>query len=41
VFGVKAVAEGVADDLVGHDPRMPRLGQPEQALVTAGGFIDA
>ena len=29
VLGVKAVAEGVADDLVGHDPGMPRLGQTQ------------
>jgi hypothetical protein len=41
VLGVAAVAEGVADDLVGYHPRMPRLCQPEQALVTAGGVLDA
>ena len=41
VLGVEAVAEGVADHLVGHHPGMPRLGQQEQALVTAGGVVHA
>jgi hypothetical protein len=38
---VEAVAEGVADDLVGHHPGVPRLGQAEKAFVTAGGLVDA
>src|SRR5262245_48874634 len=41
VLGVEAVAEGVADDLVDHHPCVPGLGQPEEALVAAGGLIDA
>ena len=41
VLGVEAVAEGVAHHLVGHHPGMPRLGQQEQALVTADGVIHA
>lgn len=32
-----AVAERVADYLVGHHPGVPRLGQAEQALAAARG----
>jgi hypothetical protein len=35
------MAEGVADNLVGYDPGMPRLSQTEETLVTAGGLVDA
>ncbi len=41
MLGVEAVAEGVADDFVGHHPGVPRLGQAAQALVAAGGGVDA
>jgi hypothetical protein len=41
VAGVEAVAEGVADDLVGHHPGVPRLGQAEPALVASGGVVHA
>ena len=41
VLGVEAVAERVAHYLVGHHPGMPRLGETQEALVAAGGFVDA
>ena len=34
LLGVEAVAEGMADDLVGHNSRVPRVGQAAQAFVT-------
>jgi hypothetical protein len=39
VLRMESVAERVADDLVGHHPGMPRLGQAEQALAAARGLI--
>ncbi len=41
VLGVEAVAEGVADYLVGYHPGVPCLGQAEQALLAADGLVDA
>jgi hypothetical protein len=38
---VEAVAEGVADYLVGHHPGMPRLGDTQEAVAAAGGLVDA
>src|SRR5439155_25812084 len=38
---VESVAERVADDLVGHHPGVPRLGQAEQARAAPRGLVDA
>jgi hypothetical protein len=38
---MEAVAEGVADHLVGHHPDMPGLGQAKQTLGTAGSLAHA
>ena len=41
VLGMEAVAERVADDLVGHHPGVPCLGQANQPVVTAGSLVNA
>src|SRR4249920_3996293 len=41
VLGVEAVAERLADDLVGHHPLVPGPGQAEQPLVAARGDVHA
>jgi hypothetical protein len=41
VLEVEAAAEGVAHDLVGHHPDMPRLGETKEAFVAAGGLVHA
>src|SRR6266571_6398477 len=41
VLRMESVAERVADYLVRHHPRVPRLGQAEQALAAARGLIHA
>jgi hypothetical protein len=35
------MAERVADNLIRHDPGMPRFSKTEETLVTAGGLVDA
>jgi hypothetical protein len=39
VLGVVAMTERVADDRIGEHAGVPRLGEPEQAVVTAGGVV--
>jgi hypothetical protein len=41
VPGVEAVAERVADHLVGHHPEVPGRGQAEHAGVATGRLVDA
>ena len=41
MLGVEAVAEGMADELVGHHPGVPRLGQTQQSFVAAGCLVHA
>jgi hypothetical protein len=38
---VEAVAEGVAHQLVGHHPGMPRLSETKEPFVAAGGLVHA
>ena len=39
VVGMEAVAEGVAHDFVGEDASVPRIGQTEEAILAARGFV--
>ena len=39
VVRMEPVAEGMAHDLVIHDPAVPRLGQAAQAIVADGGLV--
>lgn len=41
MLGVKTVAEGMSDDLVGHYPPVPGVGKSSQALVAARRFVDS
>ena len=41
VLRMEAVAERVADHLVGHRPGVPRLGQAKQTIIAPGGLIYA
>ena len=41
MLGVEAVAEGMADHVVGHHPTMPGVGKAAQAVVSTGRFEDS
>jgi hypothetical protein len=41
VLGVIAVAERMAHHFILEHSRVPGVGQPQQAIETAGGFIDS
>jgi hypothetical protein len=41
MLGVKTVAEGMSDNLVGHHPPVPGVGKSSQAVVAARRFEDS
>jgi hypothetical protein len=41
MLGVEAVAEGMADHVVGHHPTMPGVGKAAQAVVATHRFEDS
>ncbi len=41
MLGVEAVAEGMADHVVGHHPTMPGVGRTSQAVVTTRCLEDS
>src|SRR5271170_3824182 len=41
MLGVEAVAEGMADQVVGHHPTMPGFGKAAQAVVSTRRFEDS
>ena len=40
MLGVEAVAECMADHVIGHHPTMPGVGKAAQAVVATRGFED-
>ena len=41
VVVANSTVKGMADDLVGHDPLVPGLGEPAQSVDPASGLVDA